>query len=150
MINTITYGLTYSQTSGRYVSLDTEERTRNDAEASSDRTVRDTIELSKDGQKIINLGRGAELAAALPDAVKDREAFDAALERAQEDIKRITDLYGGVLNPFSAIAASSQSDGAGDALADSEFAETLARAFSDIRQITNDVDNELQQRQAEF
>ena len=56
------------------------------------------MEISQDGQKIINLACGAELADKLRDASVDRRVFNAALERAQEDIKRITTLFRGVLN----------------------------------------------------
>ncbi|MBT7248287.1 MAG: hypothetical protein HN877_03590 [Rhodospirillaceae bacterium] len=60
---------------------------------SADRVSRDTLELSEQGQKIVNLARANELAAALPNAGTDRQAFDAALKRGEEDIRRITDIF---------------------------------------------------------
>jgi len=149
MINTITYGLTQAQLTGQNRASNADEPARDKAETSGDRTVRDTIELSEEGQKIINLARGDELASALPDATQDRAAFDAALERAQEDIKRITTLFGGVLNPFGG-ADFGNVDGQDSITADQEFAETLRQAFTDIREITAAVDTTIQQRRAEF
>ena len=60
------------------------------------RVIRDTIDISDDGNKIINLGRHKELAKALPDAYTDRAAFDEALTRSLEDVNRITTLFGAV------------------------------------------------------
>jgi len=137
MVNTITYGLPAQQLTGRYAEAAKEEPAK--TPVSGDRTVRDTIEISEDGQKIINLARGAELAAELPDAAKDRAAFDAALERAQEDIKRITTLFGGVLNPLANLQSAAEAGEQTEvATADAEFAATLRRALDDVRQITAD------------
>jgi hypothetical protein len=62
-----------------------------------DRIIHDTIDISEDGQKkIINLARHSELADGLPDATKDRAAFDAAITQALEDVERITTLFGAV------------------------------------------------------
>ncbi len=60
------------------------------------RSIHDTVQLSAGGEKIINLARAAELTQALPDATKDRAAFDAALARALGDISRIATLFGEV------------------------------------------------------
>ena len=111
------------------------------------------MEISKDGQKIINLTRGAELAAQLPDAGADRVAFDLALERAQEDIKRITTLFGGVLNLVTELQPRFSENGqslAGTAGLDPDIAAQLRQAFNDIRQISAEVDQKLRQRQSEF
>lgn len=63
------------------------------------RTIRDVIDVGGNaGEKVVNLARGTELAAALPDATQDRDAFDAALKAALEDIQRIMSLFGGVLD----------------------------------------------------
>ena len=75
MVNTITYGLPASYYTTQHQKSDG--GNANSYEADGDRTVRDTVEISEDGQKIINLTRGAELAAQLPDADADRDA-DAA------------------------------------------------------------------------
>ena len=77
---------------------------------SSERIIHDTVELSEDGSKIINLARGQDLADALPDATLDRDAFNAALATALEDINRITELFGGVLAEIGRPAASGSSD----------------------------------------
>ena len=61
------------------------------------RTARDTVEISEEGRSIINLQRSEELAKALPDADKDREAFDLALKKALEDVERIGTLFSEVL-----------------------------------------------------
>ncbi len=71
-----------------------------DSDAKSSRTVRDTVEIG--GNKIVNLARAQELAAALPDATEDRDAFDAALSAAQEDVKRITQLFQSTLTDLVA------------------------------------------------
>ena len=73
---------------------------------SPERTIHDTVEISDDGTKIINLARGQELTDALPDATLDRDAFDAALEKSLEDINRITSLFGGVIDELSTLHAS--------------------------------------------
>ena len=151
MVNTITYGLPASYYTTHHQKQDWG-NTRFD-EPDGDRTVRDTVEISQDGQKIINLTRGVELAAELPDAGADREAFDAALERAQEDIKRITTLFGGVLNLVTELQPRFSEDGqslAGTAGLDPDIAAQLRQAFNDIRQISAEVDQKLRQRQSEF
>jgi len=68
---------------------------------SPERTIHDTVEISEDGTKIINLGRSGELADALPDAALDRKAFDTALAKSLEDINRISALFGGVLDELA-------------------------------------------------
>jgi len=73
---------------------------------SPERTIHDTVEISDDGTKIINLARGQELANALPDATLDRDAFNAALAKSLEDIGRITTLYGGVLDELATLYSS--------------------------------------------
>ena len=121
--------------------------------ADGDRIVRDTVEISEDGQKIINLTRGAELAAQLPDASADREAFNAALERAQEDIKRITTLFGGVLNLVTELQPGFSKGGeslAGTAGFNPDIAAQLRQAFNVIQQISTEVGQKLRQRQSEL
>lgn len=61
--------------------------------ARTQRAVRDTVELSEGGQKIVNLARGQELARQVRAAPVDKE-FMANLVKAQEDIMRITRLFG--------------------------------------------------------
>ena len=151
MANPITYGLPASYHTTQHRKLDGG-NVRSD-ESDGDRTVRDTVEISEDGQKIINLSRGAELAAQLPDADADREAFDAALERAQEDIKRITALFGGVLNLTMELQPRFLEDGqslTGMAGLDPDIAAQLRQAYNDIWKISNEVDKKLRQRQSEF
>ena len=151
MVNTITYGLPASYYTTQHRKPDG--GNARSYEVDGDRTVRDTVEISEDGQKIINLTRGAELAAQLPDASADREAFNAALERAQEDIKRITTLFGGVLNLVTELQPRFSEDGeslVGTAGLDPDIAAQLRQAFNDIRQISAEVDQKLRQRQSEF
>ena len=151
MVNTITYGLPASYYTTQHGKPDGG-NARSD-EADGDRTVRDTVEISEDGQKIINLTRGAELAAQLPDAGADREAFNAALERAQEDIKRITTLFGGVLNLVTELQPRFSEDGQslrGTDWVEPDIAAQLRQAFNDIRQISAEVDQNLRQRQSEL
>ena len=59
----------------------------------SGRAVHDTVELSEGGQKIINLARGREVAAEIRAAPLDKD-FAANLLKAQEDILRISRLFG--------------------------------------------------------
>ncbi len=151
MVNTITYGLPASYHTTQHRKLDGG-NTRS-VEPDGDRTVRDTVEISQDGQKIVNLTRGAELAAELPDADADREAFNAALERAQEDIKRITTLFGGVLKRATDLQPRFSEDSqslTGTARLDPDIAAQLRQVLKDIRQISAEVDQKLQQRQSEF
>jgi hypothetical protein len=61
--------------------------------AAAGRAVRDTVELSEGGHKIVNLARGQELAREIRAAPIDEDFF-ANLKKAQEDIKRITHLFG--------------------------------------------------------
>jgi len=63
-----------------------------DADAAGDRTVRDTISLSADGQKIVNLNRGAELAADLKTQDVGLD-FAKSLQKAFDDIFRIGRLF---------------------------------------------------------
>ena len=66
------------------------------------RAVRDTVELSEGGQKIVNLARGREVAAEIRAASVDKD-FAAKLLKAQEDIFRISHLFGATLkNAFLA------------------------------------------------
>ena len=160
MINTITYGLNPSQLAARGYGASAEfadqanKSGASDSEGASNRTVRDTIDISGEGQKIINLARGGELASALPDARVDRDAFNAALERAQEDIKRITTLYGAVLSPATSALTSFLQEKANEKYAsaesagDAEFNKLLSAAFNDIRRITDDVGQTLQEKTA--
>ena len=68
----------------------------------SGRAVHDTVELSEGGQKIINLARGREVAAEIRAAPLD-EDFAAKLLKAQEDIFRISRLFGATIrNAFLA------------------------------------------------
>ena len=93
------------------------------------------------------------MSAQLPDASADRAAFDAALERAQVDIKRITTLFSGVLNLVAEsqprFSEDDQSLSAAVAL-DPDITTQLHRAFKDIRRISAEVGHRLQQRQSEF
>lgn len=124
------------------------------------RTVRDTVEIGAEGGKRINLARAGELARGLPDAAQ-RETFDAALIEAQADIRRITDLFGAVLQQLgghyeaggqfndttklttggeSVVNLSQTQDlvrriEAGD-LQPGEFAAALERAQRDVHRIT--------------
>lgn len=152
MVNTITYGLPHTRLAALYRApeTDADDARKTPADDTSDRTIRDTIEISPGGQKIINLARGAELASALPDARADRAAFDAALKQAQEDIKRITTLFGGVLNPFGVATAASQTTESDAKSRQQVFAEALRQAFSDFRKVTAEVDDTLQRRKSEF
>lgn len=68
----------------------------------SGRAVHDTVELSEGGQKIINLARGREVAAEIRAAPLDKD-FAANLLKAQEDILRISRLFGATIkNAFLA------------------------------------------------
>lgn len=60
---------------------------------SKERTIHDTIELSENGQKIINVARGFDLANEFKKAPVD-ENFQSNLQKAQEDIFRISRLFG--------------------------------------------------------
>jgi len=130
---------------------------------SPERTIHDTVEISDDGTKIINLARGQELANALPDATLDRDAFNAALAKSLEDINRITTLYGGVLDELATLyssAPNSSSDttqltedgGQGvnlvqtnevverlrkGSVANQDFIASLEKSRSEIQQITS-------------
>ncbi len=57
------------------------------------RNVHDTVTLSEGGHKIVNLARGLELAAEIRAAPVDKD-FIAKLLKAQEDLFRITRLFG--------------------------------------------------------
>jgi len=79
-----------------------EKKTKNDGTTvparAVERTVRDTVDISAEGYKTVNLARGQELANALPDAKVDRVAFNAAIARALEDIDRVTTLFSQVVS----------------------------------------------------
>ncbi|MCR4377925.1 MAG: hypothetical protein NUV50_07515 [Rhodospirillales bacterium] len=66
------------------------------AAASPADTLKDTVTLSEGGQKIVNLGRGQELADQVRTAPAD-ETFGATLRKASEDIFRIARLFGETL-----------------------------------------------------
>ena len=66
------------------------------APAPTGRAVHDTVTLSEGGHKIVNLARGQELAREIRAAPVD-ENFFANLLKAQEDINRITHLFGETL-----------------------------------------------------
>ncbi|MEG3617315.1 hypothetical protein V5T82_02500 [Magnetovibrio sp. PR-2] len=57
-----------------------------------DRTVNDTVSLSGDAQKIVNLNRGQSLAEDLRTAPVDAE-FAKSLETATSDVFRISELF---------------------------------------------------------
>ena len=131
----------------------------------NERTIHDTLDIGPEGHKIINLGRGADLIRSLPDA-SDREAFDAALEHAQQDIRRITHLFGAVLSELQPRSESATEGTATDgsdttnlseggeavvnlaqvqaliqriesgALNDRDFVSALEKASHDVRRIT--------------
>lgn len=60
----------------------------------------DTVTLSANGQKIVNLNRAQELGAELR-AEKDPDAFREKLRLAMEDIRRIGKLFGEVISSLS-------------------------------------------------
>ena len=149
MVNTITYGLPASYYTAQYRKSDGGNTPSYEVE--SDRTVWDTVDISEDGQKIINLTRCAELATQLPSAGADREAFDAALERAQGDIKRITTLFGGVLNLVQESQLPVSEDGhslMGTAKEHHDIVAKLRQTFKDIRQISAEVGQNIRERQS--
>lgn len=116
--------------------------TESDGDSQSARSIRDTLEIG--GNKIINLARAKELAAALPDATEDRDAFDAALSAAQEDVSRITHLFQSVLGDLVSLW---QPDAAGTGTASAREAQPsvqdlqqiLDRALRDTRRISEQV-----------
>ena len=59
-------------------------------------TLKDTVTLSEGGQKIVNLGRGQELADQVRSAPTD-ETFSATLRKATQDVFRISRLFGETL-----------------------------------------------------
>lgn len=59
-------------------------------------TLKDTVTLSEGGQKIVNLGRGQELADQVRNAPDD-ENFSATLRKATQDVFRISRLFGETL-----------------------------------------------------
>jgi hypothetical protein len=61
-------------------------------EETTQRTVRDTITLSEGGQKIVNLGRGNELANEFRNAPVNKD-FANTLSAAFEDISRVARLF---------------------------------------------------------
>jgi len=122
---------------------------RADAADGNDRTIRDTLEISKEGQKIINLARAAELANGLPDATTDRAAFDAALESALKDVERIGLLFGSVLTQLSGETAfhPNGNDAAVEAIEnpdqpsyDKQLAAALERNLAEVRRLSDQVD----------
>jgi hypothetical protein len=117
--------------------------TEADGDAKSARSIRDTLEIG--GNKIINLARAKELAAALPDATEDRDAFDAALSAAQEDVSRITHLFQSVLGDLVSLW---QPDATGTGTAGArgqaqpsvqDLQQILDRALRDTRRISEQV-----------
>lgn len=56
-------------------------------------TLNDTVTLSEGGQKIVNFGRGLELADQIRNAPAD-ENFSSTLRKASQDIARISRLFG--------------------------------------------------------
>jgi len=123
--------------------------TKADGEASAPRAIRDTVEIG--GNKIVNLARAQELAAALPDATQDRDAFDAALSAAQEDVSRITQLFQSTLadlvsswqpsalgvEGFSETVTAGQSEQSRPSV--QELQQILDRALRDARRISEQV-----------
>ena len=114
------------------------------SDAKSSRSIRDTVEIG--GNKIVNLARAQELAAALPDATEDRDAFDAALSAAQEDVRRITQLFQSTLTdlvsswqPGSAIAEGETAVADRSAPSAQELQQILDRALRDARRISEQV-----------
>jgi|GEM_PF-1290737 len=119
--------------------------TESDGDAKSARSIRDTLEIG--GNKIINLARAKELAAALPDATEDRDAFDAALSAAQEDVSRITNLFQSVLGELVSLwQPDATGTGTGTASARGQaqpsvqdLQQILDRALRDTRRISEQV-----------
>jgi len=125
---------------------------RADSADGNDRTIRDTLEISEEGQKIINLARAGELAGELPDATTDRAAFDAALESALKDVERIGLLFGSVLTQLSGKTAflptgdSADAEGAESSSQppyDQELAAALERNLAEVRRLSDQVDTVL-------
>lgn len=105
----------------------------------TDRTARDTVQIGAGAQKQINLGRGAELARELPDA-SDRAAFNAALESAQADVRRITELFGAVLGDLGGYAtAADTADQSRDTAEIDAGGETIVN-LSEIRDLARRVE----------
>ncbi|MBT6096728.1 MAG: hypothetical protein HOH04_17720 [Rhodospirillaceae bacterium] len=98
---------------------------REASQPDSRRAVRDTVEIGDSGNKRVNLARASELAAALPDAGTDRKAFDAALAAAQEDVQRITKLFGTVLSELQAGPGQTQANVEDDTTTLSEGGEEV-------------------------
>ena len=61
-------------------------------DSASGRTVNDTVTLSEGGQKVVNLGRGQDLAQELKNAPVD-QSFAEALKQATADVFRVTQLF---------------------------------------------------------
>ncbi len=62
----------------------------------AERFIRDTVELSDDGQKIINLSRGAELADEVRNKPVDKD-FASFLTDAMADVKRVSQIFSGTI-----------------------------------------------------
>jgi len=124
-------------------------KSRKDAAGGNDRTVRDTLEISEEGQKIINLARADELAAGLPDATSDRAAFDAALQSALKDVDRIGQLFGSVLTELSGKTAFLPGGVSAEAEAaenpnqppyNEQLAAALEENLAEVRRLSDQVD----------
>jgi len=65
-------------------------------DSASERTVNDTVTLSEGGQKVVNLGRGRDLAQEFknaPPSTHGDPSFAEALKQATADVFRITQLF---------------------------------------------------------
>jgi len=125
---------------------------RAEAAGGKDRTIRDSLEISEEGQKIINLARAGELAGELPDATADRAAFDAALEAALKDVERIGLLFGSVLTQLSGKTAflptgdntdAERVEGSDQPPYDKQLAAALEKNLAEVRRLSDQVDSVL-------
>ena len=80
----------FNLSSGRDVGVGQDKDTR--ADTGSNRTVQDTVTLSEDAQKVVNLNRGQSLADELRSAPVDAN-FAKNLETATQDVFRISELF---------------------------------------------------------
>jgi len=122
---------------------------RTDEASGNDRSIRDTLEISQEGQKIINLARAGELAGELPDARANRAAFDAALAAALKDVERIGLLFGSVLTQLSGKTAFLPGGNSADAKEaessdqppyDRQLAAALERNLAEVRRLSDQMD----------
>lgn len=113
-----------------------------------DRIIHDTIDISDEGDKIINLSRHADLTKSLPDARTNRAEFDAAISRALEDINRITTLFGAVSSQLAGHQigagagqqrATEQADTGADGTGNYRLqpSEGVSRSTTSVRDITS-------------